>query len=84
MSIEVVAAIKRRLNQHREAEIDYVATGKPKDWGEYKKRVGAITGLDWALAIADEETQRLIADPDADDGDLEPMTEVTDEPAPAG
>jgi hypothetical protein len=54
--------IRRAIKERQEAMTDYVASGAPKNYEEYRQAVGALQELERLTAELQEIEQRLIAD----------------------
>lgn len=46
--------IKKRLIERKHELGAQIAAGYAKDWPDYKERIGALRGLDEAIAIAED------------------------------
>ena len=46
--------IKKRLQELRAIQVEYLASGNASDWPDYKRRIGRLEGLDEALHICNE------------------------------
>lgn len=53
-SPQVARTIKQRLEKRRLELAGAISDGMVKDWSDYQRQVGVITGIDEALRVCDD------------------------------